>query len=379
MKIENLKVGMVLKNYRHLCEVLEEPINAGKSKQIQIKNMERYFEYHKDGNKFVIDNIFDIKKEKVDNRKIGNNKTKYINLIEILILDLLVNSNGEKVFLPKHSILRKLKMINQNYAFCKTRVNKLSKYSNISEENINEFYSSTDSTLIRNLEVSLNSLKDRMLIIWSKEITICEAIENYSKDIIEKVQYDSYDEPIYTYSERLQVNHREATDEEKQYIVYCEKEIAKEYGLEKKSEIIRNGLWDEFMYKMRERLMPKGIIYYYNSYKIIFNYQHIEEELKDTIDFILDDDKKEETERELNDSIRNKIQDNSLKRHDKAIEKLIELDNVLGLPKDDKEYGKFKRRKDTKYIHEGNRLLQLLINIDTCDIKNKIKRVKLSP
>ena len=379
MQISNLEIGMILKSYKHLCEVLEEPIKAGKSKQIQIKDMERYFEYHKDGNKFIIDNILNIPREKVNGKEGGNNKFKYINLIETLILDLLVNSKHEKVFLPKHSMLKKLRMINENYAFCKTRIDKLSKYSNISKENIDDFYSSTDGTLIRNLESSLDSLKNKMLIDWSKEITICEAVTGYHKNIDERVTYDSYDEPIYSYSENLQVNHREATDEEKKYIVYCEKEIAKEYKLEKKNEIIKNGLWDEFMYKMRERLMPKGIIYYYNSYKILYNYEHIEEALMDTVDFILEDIVKEDTERELNSEIKNRVQSNAIKRHDKAIEKLVELDNMLGKPKDSQEYDKLKRRKDINYIHDSNKLLQILIDIDSCSIKSKIKRIKLTP
>ena len=73
MKIENLEVGMILKSYRHLCEVLEEPIKSGNSKIRQMKELERYLEYHKEGNKLIIDNIFDIEKEKIDNRVNGNN------------------------------------------------------------------------------------------------------------------------------------------------------------------------------------------------------------------------------------------------------------------------------------------------------------------
>ena len=73
MQINNLEIGMVLKSYRHLCEVIEESIKAGNSKIRQMNDLERYLTYHKDGNKFIIDSIFDIEKEKVDNRRDGNN------------------------------------------------------------------------------------------------------------------------------------------------------------------------------------------------------------------------------------------------------------------------------------------------------------------
>ena len=79
MKIENLKVGQVLKSYRHLCEVLEVSTRTGKSKQIQMNDLERYLTYHKEGNKFIIDSIFDIEKEKVDNRINNKGGYNYIN------------------------------------------------------------------------------------------------------------------------------------------------------------------------------------------------------------------------------------------------------------------------------------------------------------
>ena len=58
MKIENLKVGMVIKNYKVLCELLEIPVKDGNSKQAQLKALEQVCVYHKEGQKFIIDGIF---------------------------------------------------------------------------------------------------------------------------------------------------------------------------------------------------------------------------------------------------------------------------------------------------------------------------------
>ena len=87
MNLENLELK-TYKNYKELCGILEEPIKGGKSKQLQMKDFERYFEFHKEGNKIVIDNIFSEEKEKIDMRKSdfisetdkrhnGNNSKKY--------------------------------------------------------------------------------------------------------------------------------------------------------------------------------------------------------------------------------------------------------------------------------------------------------------
>ena len=60
MKIENLKVGMVIKNYKVLCELLEIPVKDGNSKQAQLKALEQVCVYHKEGQKFIIDGIFGV-------------------------------------------------------------------------------------------------------------------------------------------------------------------------------------------------------------------------------------------------------------------------------------------------------------------------------
>lgn len=62
MNISNLQQGMVVKNYRELCKLLEIEVKAGNSKKAQLKELNKYIKYHKDGNKFIIDEIIDIEK-----------------------------------------------------------------------------------------------------------------------------------------------------------------------------------------------------------------------------------------------------------------------------------------------------------------------------
>lgn len=76
---EKIKAGMIFKSYRSLCSFLDEEIKAGNSKKSQIKEWERFFKFHKDGNKFIIDEVYNEPKEKEDGRK-GRISSTYYNI-----------------------------------------------------------------------------------------------------------------------------------------------------------------------------------------------------------------------------------------------------------------------------------------------------------
>lgn len=80
-KIKELYVGQEFANYRRLCEFLGEEIKCGQSKKSQLKNWARYFCFDRDGNKIIINKIYDTPKKKIDKRG-GNmwNHPKYPNL-----------------------------------------------------------------------------------------------------------------------------------------------------------------------------------------------------------------------------------------------------------------------------------------------------------
>lgn len=66
--IPNLYVGQVFKNYKELCSVLGLKTTTGKSKQLQIKEIDRFMELKRDGQKYIISKIYETPKEKVDKR-----------------------------------------------------------------------------------------------------------------------------------------------------------------------------------------------------------------------------------------------------------------------------------------------------------------------
>lgn len=58
MNIDNLAEGLVIKNYKELIALLGEEVKSGNAKIRQIKDLEQYCQYHKEGNKFIIEKIY---------------------------------------------------------------------------------------------------------------------------------------------------------------------------------------------------------------------------------------------------------------------------------------------------------------------------------
>jgi hypothetical protein len=388
MNINSLKLKKY-KNYKELCGILDEDIKTGKSKQLQLKDWERYFTWEKEGHKFIVTEIYDKPKEKIDGRKVGNtgksegsrgnNVAEYIGNIEKLILNLLVqdkdNANFGRVFLSKNVLLRTLNMVNDNYAYCKRRIPKLSKFMNINQVTINEWYDSTSSMLERNLETALKDLEKQSLILWSREITVAEAKAvaemNFNSKIIKKKRVDMFGEKVIDYEyyadPTVMLTHREATDREKRFILRTERETLKEMGMKNKAEVIYKGVWGNFIEKVNNTILEElNIAFYYKSYKILFNEEHISEAIDDFEIFELDDIDKKNEEQKLNTNIKKRITTNAKKRHTKA------KNNTKTFKSD-----KTKRRADKEYVKHNEELNKNLIDVKAVDIKNLVRTTKV--
>lgn len=68
MNINNLEIGMVIKNYRDLCKVLDWEITGGNTKKKQLRILRELCKYEKRGNAFVIKEIYNVKNVCLDMR-----------------------------------------------------------------------------------------------------------------------------------------------------------------------------------------------------------------------------------------------------------------------------------------------------------------------
>lgn len=97
MNLENIKEGMIITNYKELCKLLGMNVKSGKSKQLHLKEFERHVKYHKNGNSFVIDEIYTKPLPKTDKR--GGNNAKYKDLTRYIpeLCNYIVNTHGHDI------------------------------------------------------------------------------------------------------------------------------------------------------------------------------------------------------------------------------------------------------------------------------------------
>lgn len=314
MDTNNICIGLVIKNYKEMCSLLNEEIKAGSSKKAQLKEWERYIKYHKDGNKFIVDEIYDVPKEKEDNRSLGLNSI-YSKDLQPLILDLLSQAeNKGMVCLSCNMLLKELQMVNRNYSLGRNNIPELSKILKVDENIIYDFYNYTHTNLKNVLESSLNSLRKQSLLSWSKQVTVC--IEE-AKIITNELGQPKVSKGSIQYS--LQKEYRLADDEEVQLILEVERNTLDGMNCESMGDIVKRGQWEDFRSIVNSILKDKGnILFYYDSYKIISNPDMI---LKKLGRF----DKTEKRD-SINDIIFNQISKTIENKHDNSCEKVAEVE-----------------------------------------------------
>ena len=369
MNIENLELK-TYKNYKELCRILEEPIKGGKSKQLQMKDFERYFEFHKEGNKIVIDNIFSEEKEKIDMRKSdyisetdkrhNGNNTFYGEDIEKLLLLMMASTTFEdELIFPMSIILNKISMVNSNYSFGRRNQERLSELLKIDEKYVNEFYDTTHSNLRSTLESALNRLDRKSLLRWKTVRMICKKVAIVKYNELDEIEIDmDTDKVQYTIQEEYEI----ATKEQDLIIIDAENKILEEMKLNNLNEVIRYGKINEFYKKVYNIVKKKANIkYYFNGYCLIFNRNNIIKELEKHGEDL------EEIRVKLNQKVKEKTLDNAVKRQEKTTKETIA-----------KGYGK-KRKTDKQNLRLSDTYLdniQLLIDT-VIDIKAKSIRKQL--
>jgi hypothetical protein len=336
MNINNISEGQIFKNYKTLCEELYQPIKTGKSKNLQLEDWNRYFEYSRSGNSYIINKIYETPKEKIDGRgkSDGSRRSIYGNAAQLLITDLLARSNGY-VTISKNKLMLSIGMINENYGECGQQVKKLAKYIDINEKFIYEFYNINNSNFTSIIESALRNLEDKSIIMYSKIIKVCE---------------------------QGKFSPRKATKWEESKILECEKETLNELGFEEKSKVRVSNKWTKFKIEVQNKLNKiTEIKYYFSAYEITVNKKYIEQERNKLADLLLEQVTRDETLNNLNSTIIEHFIHNSQERKEKGFAN-----------------GKLaKIRTDNNYIENMKCLASLLIDKKASKITTHIENIKL--
>ena len=175
----------IYKNYKEICGAMDWKVTSGESKISQLKDLERYCKYHKDGNKFIIDEVYENPKEKIDNRGGAHNVTPYLeDLTKKILSEIYCKGKDGQYTIGISSLLKDCVLVNNNYSYCKQKKDKLSKYLDIDFDMIYDWYDSVDKMVKRNLDASLNKLEKMGLIKFNKTYIIsknrvCNSLYEY--------------------------------------------------------------------------------------------------------------------------------------------------------------------------------------------------------
>lgn len=374
INLDNLIVGHKYKNYKELCNALCVSVLSGNSKISQLAWFSLHFTHVREGHGFIVTSIFNRDIQPMPIR--GAREVEYVKNIELLILDILAQDNYDgKVFFPKNKLFRMLEMVNDNYIDCNRRVPKLSKFLDIDENSVQEWYDTTGGMLERNLDSALKKLANQSLIFWSREITICQAVEIVGSDYMVKSEHTNiYGEKVEKW-EKLRLTrkeYREATDDEKTYILKIERETMIKLECNNKQEVIRRSLWNTFTRTVGDIIRKeKDILFYYQSYKILFNPDHILNKQIQVNELLLDKDKRSEQKAIVNTSIMKRVENNAESRKENAI-KTIDINDTSN-----PSNIKLLRRTDVEYVNDNIKLNETLIDQKSKGIKSQVRKVKL--
>lgn len=250
-----LEQGQVVKNYKELCKLLNQKVLAGNSRAAQLKEFQRYFEYQKVGNKFLITYIFDEPLPKDDKRSNGNNSI-YVKYIETILLKYMSAQTNYTCTFTKRNLWLLLGMINENYArIPMSELQKLDWSDDVPHTYIstmkNNFYFRCNNILTRILFSALKNLRKRRLISYYEQTVI---VENNRRFV--------------------------ATDNQLRIIDRIEKSVLDEMGFIDVTQVYCRYKTEEFYKKVNDKMYDlMKWQYTYKQYKLIYTPQVIQTEV----------------------------------------------------------------------------------------------------
>lgn len=255
MRIENLEEGMMIKNYKELCNVLEMKVMTSNSKKAQLKELDRYCEIRREGNRFIVEKIRSTPLDKIENRGKASksNNSIYIEDIENILLYIMNYQDKNKLTISKSKALEMVNMVNDRYNYGRQNMKSEAKALGIDEMYINDFFMNNHSQLTNIFERALKVMKNKALIIW-------------------ETRYYVYDGREY----------RLATNKEKQLIAEYQQVFLQLNNCKTLSDAFLRGMLKDIKRAVVDSInneINTNIKFYYEGYEINISKQGVEREL----------------------------------------------------------------------------------------------------
>ena len=137
LDIAKLFDGKVFKNHRVMCEEFGWKYkDSTDSKKAQLKVLSQYCEWHKQGHKIIVDQVFNTKKAKIDKRNIFS-KTIESDVIEELFHHTRANQN-EPMIISKGGLMRKIELFNRNCYEARCNISAFAKRYMLDEKQVED-------------------------------------------------------------------------------------------------------------------------------------------------------------------------------------------------------------------------------------------------
>lgn len=264
MKINNIKIGQVIKDYKEFCLLMNEKISAGNTKKKQLKQCARYMKWHKEGNKFIIDEIYDKPLPKQDRRRNnkGSNNNKYIEEIRDILTYYIYNqikiNNSNVVTLSISELINILGLANNTYSLGNSRKKELSDILHIEMVAIYNFYSTSRTEFKKIIKRALKNLQSRSVLIYQDTFMVADIKNN-------------------------KLNKRPATDDECDLILDTQNYMLKNYKMQSFKDLFLAGgkIYKEFMENVNKEL-PWD--FYYPAYRLICGKNAVAREYKKVLE-----------------------------------------------------------------------------------------------
>ncbi|AQR93393.1 hypothetical protein [Clostridium saccharoperbutylacetonicum] len=334
---------MTYRNYKHLCSVMGWMPTTGKGRTLQIKDLERYCKYHKEGQKFIIDEIFLEPLPKEENKR----NSVYAENIDKLIVHMCSKTENSEYHHSEFSvngILNELHIINKNYSIGRNNIDKFSRYLEVPFETLYDFFNSQYKKNKDIVEGSLNRLKNKCLIDWYM-VTKVHTVDG---------------------------EYRKATDGELEAIKEYEQLVLENLKLQSKKDVFLKGKWNQFQKGVSQKLREEmQIRYYFENYHIVST--------KKFRAMLLEARQKENIELELNYDIQKSAIKSAESRHTKAFETFgavsTSSSNESFFGK--RCYDKDKNRLTDNYVDDTRKVVRICIDItDQIDLGKALKGIE---
>lgn len=203
-----LEENREFKSYRALCAALGWKPTNHHSKDAQFKTLEQCCRYHKEGNKILIDEVFDEPKPKIDKRKdkdyIPNDK--YGTLMDNLTLKFISEYETTGQFYSFGTIFKEYIPLFQKDSYNKYMRLGYKKFSimhNVSKGLVNQYFGFMRGKVRESFERSLNRLQKKNIIVWDYKFGIFRSRQKESElatdeetKELKKCEYDALDKMI---------------------------------------------------------------------------------------------------------------------------------------------------------------------------------------